>query len=59
LKAILQNISLAEIEKMRTEMERVWRVFSYSSRGLAPNMILKMLARRKTPYHIRRKYRTL
>ena len=59
LKTILKSISLAEIESRRREMERVWRVFSYGHRGLAPNMILKMLARRKSPHHIRRTYHTV
>ena len=58
-KTILKSISPAEIESRRREMERVWRVFSYGHRGLAPNMILKMLARRKSPHHIRRTYHTV
>ena len=59
LKSILLSVSQGEIESMRREMERVWRLFSYGPRGLAPLMVLKMLARRKTPHHIRRKYHTI
>ena len=59
LKVILENVSKEEIEEKRKEMERLWRLFSYGPNGLAPHMILKMLARRKTMYHIRREYQTI
>ena len=59
LKSILLSISPGEIASMQSEMRRVWRLFSYSSAGLAPHMVLKMLARRKPPHHIRREYHTM
>ena len=59
LKSILQSISPGEISSMQREMERVWRLFNYGPQGLAPQMILKMLARRKTPHHIRREYHNI
>ncbi len=57
LKFILSQISEEEVQAKRRGLERVWRLFSYGPRGLAPHMILKMLARRKSPNHIRRDYR--
>ena len=57
LKSILTAVPEYEVEAMRKEMERVWRLFSYGSRGLAPHMIMKALARRKTPQHIQRSYK--
>ncbi len=57
LKSILSQVSEEEVEVKRRGLERVWRLFSYGPNGLAPHMILKMLARKKTPYHIRRDYR--
>ena len=57
LKTILAAIPDYEVDAMRREMERVWRLFSYGShRGLAPLMIMKALARRKTPQHIQRSF---
>ena len=58
LKAILQSISQTEVDTRMLEMERVWRMFSYGPRGLAPQMILKTLERRRTPYHIKKLYQT-
>ena len=59
LKTILQSVPPARVELMRRELERVWRLFTYGPRGLAPHMILKMLARRKSPHHIRREYQSI
>ena len=56
LKAILEGIPEYKISAMQTEMKRIWRLFSYGKNGLAPLMVLKMLARRKTPRHIQRSY---
>lgn len=58
LKSILSQVSEEEVEAKRRGLERVWRLFSYGPSGLAPHMILKMLARRKAPNHIRRDYRS-
>ena len=59
LKSILLSISPNEIASMQNEMKRVWRLFSYGPSGLAPHMVMKMLARRKTPHHIRREYHSI
>ena len=59
LKSILLSVSPTEITNMQKEMERIWRLFSYGPQGLAPYMVLKMIARRKPPHHIRREYHTL
>ena len=60
LKRILESISDQEVESMQRELERVWRLFSYSKgTGLAPYMILDALARRKSANHVRRSYRVL
>ena len=59
LKSILQSVAPEEVGRMQRELERVWRLFSYGSQGLAPHMVLKMLARRKTPHHIRREYHNI
>lgn len=59
LKSILLSMSPSEIANMQNEMERVWRLFSYGPKGLAPHMVLKMLARRKPSHHIRREYHTI
>lgn len=59
LKSILLSVSQDEIENMQREMKRIWRLFTYGPRGLAPLMILKMLARRKIPHHIKREYHTI
>ena len=59
LKSILLSVSSEEISNMQREMKRIWRLFSYRPRGLAPYMVLKMLARRKPPHHIRREYHTI
>ena len=56
LKNILEGIPDADVKAMQMEMEKVWRLFSYEENGLAPLMVLKMLARRKTPQHIQRTY---
>ena len=59
LKSILLSVSPSEVSNMQKEMERIWRLFSYGASGLAPHMVLKMLARRKPPHHIKRDYRTI
>ena len=59
LKSILLSIKPSEIADMQREMEKVWRLFNYGPRGLAPQMILKLLARRKSPHHIKREYHTM
>ena len=56
LKSILKNIPKHEIKAKQREMERIWHLFSYGPDGLAPVVILKMLARRKAPKHIQRMY---
>ncbi len=56
IKNILQGIPEYKVKAMESEMKRIWRLFSYGKDGLALPMILKMLARRKTPQHIRRVY---
>ena len=58
LKSILEAIPEYEVEEMRKEMERIWRLFSYGPQGLAPQMVMKVLARRKTPQHIQRTYKS-
>ena len=57
LKSILTAVPEYEVEAMRKEMERIWRLFSYGPHGLAPHMIMKALARRKTLQHIQRSYK--
>ena len=59
LKSILLSVSPGKIANMQNEMERVWRLFSYGRQGLAPHMVMKMLARRKSPHHIRREYHNI
>ena len=59
LKEILTNVSSGEIEEKRREMERVWRLFWYGSKGLAEEAIMEMLAQRRTPYHMNREYHSL
>ena len=56
LKTILKSIDSSEIEAMQSEMERIWRLFSYGPNGLAPHMILDALGRKRTPNHIHRSY---
>lgn len=56
IKTILEAIPDSQVRAMQSEMEKVWRLFSYGKKGLAPLMVLKMLARRKTPRHIQRTY---
>ncbi len=56
LKTILKSISEHEVRAMQQEMEKVWRLFSYSGKGLAPYMILDTLARRKSPARVQRNY---
>ena len=58
IKSILEAIPEREVQAMRREMERVWRLFSYGRRGLAPQMIVRTLALRKSANHIRRTYAT-
>lgn len=58
LKTVLAAVSDYEVEGMRREMEKVWRLFSYSKQGLALHMIMKALAKRKTPQHIQHSYKT-
>ena len=59
LKSILLSVRPDEIAAMQREMEKVWRLFNYGPRGMAPYMILKSLARHKAPQHITREYHSM
>ena len=56
LKTILTSVESNEVKMMQKEMEKVWKLFSYSKGGLAPYKILEALAKRKPHHHIYRTY---
>ena len=52
LKELLTSISSGHIISMQSELERIWQLFHYRSSGLAKEVIVKSLVRKKTTNHI-------
>ncbi|XP_065914293.1 uncharacterized protein [Dysidea avara] len=56
LKEILLSISHEHVTSMQNEMERIWKLFYYGSSGMAKEVIIKSLVKRKCDKHVHYHY---